>query len=418
MPTNKKLKGKPKKPPKERSVDDLIQAAEAALLTQNPEHAIVLYKQASNAAVSDPTKLATILEQSAHARISLADQEGARGDYLQALAVLMTASPPMENASHLEQMAGLRLYIGQLQQGKESLQEYKAGIDLLQTAVKLREERLSAMNEAVLSDETDDNPTALYQESKRQLASAYCNAADLFLTDLCFEDNAEHECEAYMNKALAVTDDDGQPSLDALQTATSLRLSQNRGLEAVDYALQVYQRMRVGCDAVCDIVGFRGDFDQLATEEARELAHVEEAQSLPEFEFRVQTSKLLLECSGVLKKQPKLDQRADECVQAAIRVLGSLWAENDEVVEICYLLGEAFSFLSQLAPALQFYERAKEMLASIQQSIEEELMHAVEDSDDMQQQLDAVTCQLEECISKIEELEERLESTDSLAMEE
>jgi tetratricopeptide (TPR) repeat protein len=409
MPTNKKMKGKPRKYPKEPTATDLLQAAEAALLTQNPDQAIELYKQASTRS-SDPFQLAFILEQSAHAKLSLADQDGARDDYQQALEFLVDSVDP-QNPTHLEQQAGLHLYIGQLFQGNDSLEKYKAGIDLLQSAVKLREERHSTINECIPPDD-DGTPLALLEESKRQLSSAYCNAADLYLTDLCLEDNAEQECEAYISLALQLLDGDGQPSVDSLQTAASLRLSQNRGIEAADYALRVYERIRVGCEGICRVLGlnaYREDVVGGTGTSVRELTDIEEAQALPEFEFRVQTSKLLLECHSALKKLTGHTERSNECASAAVNVLGSLLAENDEVVEVCYLLGEAFCFIDQLVPALHFYGRAKEMLASVLSSIEDELADAGDDSDELQQQFDAVTCQFEECASKISELEEQLE---------
>lgn len=37
---------------------------------------------------------------------------------------------------------------------------------------------------------------------KDQLCSTYCSIGELYLTDLCFEDNAEHECQDALSQAL------------------------------------------------------------------------------------------------------------------------------------------------------------------------------------------------------------------------
>ncbi|GKY94059.1 hypothetical protein MPSEU_000372500 [Mayamaea pseudoterrestris] len=421
MPTKKKkLKGKLKKASRERSINELIKAAETAMLSQVPETAIDIYLQAASiaAAESNSIQLAFILEQSAHAKLSMADQDGAREDYQEALMAAMKSADAL-NPSHLEQIAGLNLYIGQLLDGQEALKHFKDGIEKLLTAVKLRQEHADIKMPS--NDDDDDDPVLLLHESKRQLSSAYCAAADLFLTDLCYEENAEEECEMYVSLALQTLDASGEPSVDALQTATSQRLSQNRSLDAVNYALRMYEKMRLGCEQVSRLTGIVVDANgsQEDTKHfARELSDSDEALGLPEFEFRVQTAKLLIECSNALRKRvQKQEKQTEECAEAAVNVLGSLLAENDEVVEVCFLLGEAYTLLQQDAQALHFYERANHMLASILESLEEELVDVEEgDSDQLQQQVDSVTCQLDEITGKMEEVEKRLESLDEEAM--
>jgi hypothetical protein len=420
MPTNKKMKGKSKKAAVAQapiSIETLVQAAEQAMFTQNPEQAIELYQQATSMAASDPFRLAFLLEQSGHAKLSVADQEGAQNDYQQALDTLSNVVDS-QNPFHLEQQAGLHLYIGQLMQGKDALKEYKTGIEILQSVVSLRQQQLSTDDDSNMNDDDDDSPKALLHESKRQLSSAFCNAADLFLTDLCFEDNAEGECESYISLALQVVNDNGEANIDAYQTAASLRLSQKRGIEAVDYVLKVYDKIRVACEEISKLLGLHASLENEASDEqAKELTEIDEVHGLPEFEFRVQTSKLLLECSAILKELTEQDQRAKECALAAINVLGSLLAENDDVVEICQLLGEAFVSLQQLTPALHFYERARDMLSSIQKSMEEAI-ESEDDDTELLHQLDEVTCQLEQCTHKVEELEDELDSNEPEAMEE
>ena len=92
---------------------------------------------------------------------------------------------------------------------------------------------------------------------RRQLCGAYCSVSELYLTDLCCEPNAEQNCESALQTALEL--DDPQSSPDAVQAMANLRLSQNKGVEAVSYILDAYGRVKVGCEAMADLVGLGAD---------------------------------------------------------------------------------------------------------------------------------------------------------------
>jgi hypothetical protein len=79
-----------------------------------------------------------------------------------------------------------------------------------------------------------------------KLSGAYCAMAELYLTDLWYEDNAENECKLILEKALQIKDGDGEPLVDALQTMASLRLSQEsrRADEAVPYIRRSWGKPR------------------------------------------------------------------------------------------------------------------------------------------------------------------------------
>jgi hypothetical protein len=360
------------------------------------------------------------------------------------------------------------MYIGQLSEGKEALSSYQRGIECLQKAVTCRksvaEQAPSASAVATSADimdtkdEEDDNhenlsPQDLLQETKRQLATAFCTTGELFLTDLCFEEHAEQQCESYVQQALQLTDhsNNNEPTVDALQTVTSLRLSQRRGLEAVDFILRAYDQMKLGCQALSSIVGLREIDQQLQGSGAVELLNLVEVQNLPGFEVRCQIAKLLLECANILKEQledvgdgkvsttvdPKLHQyrqQQDQCASSAVDVLGSLLAENDEVVEIWSLVGDAFDLKCNHATdngddcnlraklSCQYWERAVEMLESVQESLTAEQQQASDqnEEDEIQQQLDEVVCQLEDIRTKLEKVQTdpEMKEKDALPMEE
>jgi len=224
------------------------------------------------------------------------------------------------------------------------------------------------------------------------------------MTDLCFEPNAEEQCEAMLASAMAM--DDGTAP-DALQAKANLRLTQRRGEEAVHSILEAYGRMKVGCEAMADLVGLgkedgaEGEGGQKKAgrngdEEARakELVEIDAASALPGFEFRCQTSKILLECAAVLGDSDRgggednggadgNDARRNACVESAIQVLGSLLAENDEVVEVWYLLGCAFEATTpaNVDAAKYYWETALTMLAKVKEGMDQAGANEVDDEE-------------------------------------
>ena len=396
MPKKKQSSPKKKKTkPKQYSVEELVEAAENA----DPQQAISLYTLALHqlSGADDYLRRVDCLEQRGEAHVSIGNQSEACSDFQQALQVLQHCQNSA--AEIAERKASLHLYIGQLSTGRDALQEYQQGIQAFQQCLEERKK-----NEKQV------------QETEKQLAQACCSVAELYLTDLCYEDNAEHECESYIQQAMNYRDvADGEPIVDVLQTIASLRISQNRGLEAVESILKVYDKMRNGCEALASLVGLK-DSDN---EGAAELLEMEAVQSLPGFEFRCQTSKLLLECAAILKQNSNQNQ-ANHCVQAAIYVLGSLLAENDEVVEIWCLTGDALAALNQTQAAAHYWERTIEMLNTVKTSLQHEILEAQDEQeeDELQRQLDEVTCQLEEVSDKLSEVDREEGDDEDEAMEE
>jgi hypothetical protein len=78
-----------------------------------------------------------------------------------------------------------------------------------------------------------------------------------------------------------------------------------------------HQRIKEGSEALASLVGLDGNQDdddddddddkKEAPQQALELQEVDAANSLPEFEFRCQTAKLLVECAAMLKEESKLN---------------------------------------------------------------------------------------------------------------
>ena len=218
-------------------------------------------------------------------------------------------------------------------------------------------------------------------------------------------------CENALKAAISLDTPESPP--DAVQTLANLRLSQNRGSDAVSFILDCYSRMKVGCEALADLVGLGKDNEMKEVEEAKELDEnsLKAVNSLPGFEFRCQTAKILLECASFLKKS--VDNNNEEissshekygyCVEAAIQVLGSLLAGNDEVIEIWYLLGCAFSECSpsNTEAAIYYWKTALEMLKKVKSELDE--CDEMED-EGLADQLDEINTQIHDIDSKIESI--------------
>mmetsp|Transcript_44363 Transcript_44363/g.53609 ORF Transcript_44363/g.53609 Transcript_44363/m.53609 type:complete len:412 (-) Transcript_44363:112-1347(-) len=337
------------------SLPQLLEQAETASMT-DPTVALALYQTArdqiqnnlessSDTERADNLLLARVLGRSGDLRVSLGDLEGGKDDFIEGITIL-TGVEEEEGKNEEERreiMADLYMYLGQTGDGEESLEWYKKGVDTLEGCLKI-----------VVTD-TKSDETAV-NETRQKLCSAYCTLAELYLTDLCFAPNAESECESHLANALK---HDTGLTPDALQTVANLRLSQSRADEATDAILKVWERMKLGCEALAKLVGLGPDGEEGT---CGELGAVEEANSLPGFEFRCQSAKLLLEAGGTQDAEKK-----NRCCEAAVAVLGSLLAENDEVVEIWYLVGCAFFNMEPRDgdAAKVHWERALEMLETV-----------------------------------------------------
>ena len=473
--TNKKKssrKGGKKNDKKFASVEELLQAADSAMTVMDVAQAVTLYSKAvaqlrnkislnakgdqneSAGVVSvkaETLQLLQALEKLGEAQVSMGEQDEARNHFQEAIQLLeeykenqkrdhgseteASTDKGDEEFEYHETRSSLYLYIGQLCSEQEALHAYQQGLKSLETCVRIVEEQQkqqltkppsSSVDENVEMHDNDESQTRdeyyrkLLPELQRKLAGAHCTVAELYLTDLCYEDNAESECETNLQRALQIKID-GEPIVDALQTMASLRLSQDaeRRKEAVSYILQTYETMKKGSEALASLVGvvIANDNDdmekQVGEGQAIELKEVDAATNLPEFEFRCQTAKLLLECSALLREDTEgtsnetSRQREVACINGAISVLGSLLAQNDEVVEVWYLMGCAYALAPEAASAARHYlERAKAMLLEIQKSLqqESEFSGGMDDDGEIEMGLKDNAAQLLDVQTKLDEL--------------
>ena len=178
--------------------------------------------------------------------------------------------------------------------GKDSLEMYVKGIQLMEREIQ----NISS------SEATTDDPS---KELRMLLSSAHCAVAELYMTDLCDNDEAEQECDRSVLKAIEV--DESNP--EAWQTKARLHLVKKefdvaRGdmKRSTDLWLPKYT-------SVLENKASASDFDR-----------VEVCPLL--YSTRIATSKVLIEL---------------EEWDAATQVLDGLIEEDEDVVETWYLLG-------------------------------------------------------------------------------
>lgn len=63
------------------------------------------------------------------------------------------------------------------------------------------------------------------------LSSLYCSMAEIFMTDLCMQEDAEQKCEELIRAAMQACPE----SYEALQTMANMKMSQNKTKEALEF---------------------------------------------------------------------------------------------------------------------------------------------------------------------------------------
>lgn len=170
------------------------------------------------------------------------------------------------------------LYLGQVQQGHEAVASFRRGIALLQ------------LTKAKLDNSGDFSAGASVAQS---ICDAYCSIVEVYMSDLCFETDAETQCDSAIAAALNAC----PTSISAYQTLANIRLCQNNKKEAGRAMKKVVQLLSRCTD-----------------------------ETMPSYELRAGSVKLLIEL-----KQPQV------ALQLGTRLLG----EDDENAEVWFISGIA-----------------------------------------------------------------------------
>ncbi|KAI1309506.1 hypothetical protein EDD11_004092 [Mortierella claussenii] len=175
------------------------------------------------------------------------------------------------------------MYLGQMSEQLEAISYFQQGVKLMM------EERAKMPIDITSGSE--------YLSLSSKISSALCAMTDIYLTDCCFEPNAESQCESYLAQAMQI-----EPvTPEVYQTMASVRLSQQR-MDEAKAALAQGLTLWLGSDPT------------------------DENGPTPDYETRLALVKLLLETA---------------LYDEAFTVLNGLIEENDQVPDTLYLFGWA-----------------------------------------------------------------------------
>lgn len=190
------------------------------------------------------------------------------------------------------------------------------------------------------------------ENDARTLSSLYCSMAELYMTDLCMEANAEERCETLLEKARSVCPE----SYEVLQTLANMKMSQDRPEEAREFLFQSISMWKaIPFGKLTEAISIRLS--------PYPLSYCIDDDDYPSFEFRLVSSRLLVEMQQW---------------EAAREVLETLTQEDDEILEIWYLLALTLHALNQikdskraLGCAIDLAKREYDQSADLMEAINE-----------------------------------------------
>ncbi|KAG8187401.1 hypothetical protein JTE90_016945 [Oedothorax gibbosus] len=266
-------------PSKQENLDILVDEAEAAIDSFNYDTAEAKLKEYLN---HNPNNTKA-LEMLASVYIE-------ESDWMQAENLLKRCIDLSPEIGHSKYFS-----LAQFNEGEESLRFYQKGIQVIEKEIGNWENIIPAKDE-------DERKRLI-----RSLSDAYCSISEIYMTDCCDSENAEGNCFSAIEAAIS-----SDPSnTDAYQSLANFHLVKGQtkeAKEATEKSLSFWLPLH---EALRD-----GELDETAS---KDLENV-----LPSYDSRIQTSKLLIEL---------------EMLDEATNILDGLYEEDDEVVEVLYLLG-------------------------------------------------------------------------------
>ncbi|XP_063054695.1 uncharacterized protein si:dkey-12j5.1 [Engraulis encrasicolus] len=198
---------------------------------------------------------------------------------------------------------GKYMYLGQIHTAQEAIQYFTKGIDIMIRALQTQTAS-AAVAEGAAAMASEGGPAVCGKD----VAVAFCSVAEIYFTDLCMEEGAADRCKEAIAKALEYD----PHSSEALQLMASYLFSTQSMEEGKDYLKRSVSSW---------LPSLKPQTETTATEEEEEDS---QQSGLPPYESRITTAKLLTEA-----EEPEM----------AMEVLEGLLEEDDEVVQVWYLLG-------------------------------------------------------------------------------
>ncbi|XP_041798669.1 probable assembly chaperone of rpl4 isoform X2 [Chelmon rostratus] len=271
-----------KKTAEKYSVQQLLEKTEECMDTFDFEMAGLFCQRALDV---DSNNLQA-LDMLGHICSELGDTQKAKEVFLRAVEL----SPDVGHSKYM--------YLGQIHTGREAVDYYTRGIQVLLSALDKQAQPTAQAGAAAPPDENPELPTA------KDVCIAYCSIAEIYLADLCMEEGAADKCREFIERALEYHYDNPE----ALQLMASYLFSTERNQEGREYLLKS--------------VGLWLPAQKQSADSSS--AEQEMQNDIPPYESRITTAKLLIE---------------SEEYEMAVDVLEGLLEEDDEVVQVWYLSG-------------------------------------------------------------------------------
>ncbi|KAJ9658953.1 hypothetical protein H2198_003382 [Neophaeococcomyces mojaviensis] len=296
----------------QKSTEVLLAEASDLLESSQPELALPLAQEALRrleADKKDYENVETLLRLAAQEKptfptalilggdicFALGDVDKARAQYELATTIdpdgqLISAEPWLQLAQLCEEG------------GSKSIEYFDKAIEIMKNEIDVLDD-----DEAMALEHTKE----IVNTRRQKVAEALCGMAEVYMTDLSWEADAEQQCEQLVTEAIAICPE--ALSAGVLQTLASIRISQERVEEArkvLAHSLAIWKDVPVDTDD----------------------------PSRPDFATRVSLVRLLME----------VEQEAD-----AMGVLEELVREDDQSVECLYLGGWCHLLLSQKGIAVE-----------------------------------------------------------------
>jgi len=211
-------------------------------------------------------------------------------------------------------VASKYMNLGQLLEGEEAITNFRKGIGLM----LVNKQKLSKKKNSTI--EIDEG-----------LSAAYCSIAEVYLTDSCYNSDAEQECQRVLDNALQYTPN----SPEVFYLLATFRISQQRNeeaLEAVTRAYSFWKNDSRDCNSNSSLF--------------------KDPEYLPPYQLRFNTAKLFVELGEY---------------QTAIEIFEALVAEEDCIAEVWHSLGLAYQGINDLnatheclSTALKLFKQASE----------------------------------------------------------
>jgi tetratricopeptide (TPR) repeat protein len=227
-------------------------------------------------------------------------------------------------------------------------------------------------------------------EVKRKVSTACCAAAEIFMTDLCDDEDAEIQCGGWLERALST--DPTNP--EVFRVLADLRMCQEKPQEAREFVLRACQ---------------------LWSEELERLINPSENESvellaeIPSYESRISAAKILIELGD------------SDLIEQAVNLLEQLLKEDDSVLMTWYLLGLALKTSQNIQAledaiegSLRVARRDGHICYPEMQTDDELVQEILVWSRDLGMQIDLDAVEEEEAEEAVMEIEEALEEAEKL----